>query len=672
MSEGTTPYRPRRAMPSVVADDDFEDTDVHGESYGDEVAPRRSSGADAGDTHQGSDPDWIAHQLNGKTDTPPEDPSVEEADVTVLRPPAVTPAEQAAPYVQAPPYEQNQPYKQNQPYGQNQTYEQNQPYGQPSASPVTDSGWDQSSWQGTPPEDVTIPHRDVAMARPSAQERVDHPSPQPAPRVEIPHAPTLQPTAAPAAPVTAMTPNAPAERYTAKRSAGRGGRILPASRRSPSEPGGTQHRGARVGVVIGAVAATLVVVLAIGYAVFSFNQSSTVAVQPGDPGESTAAPSAPPETLSDQRLLNDGQAKALEGSATWAIAMTQTGIDETSPVAACLSKPTEAEAPAEKTMIRTLSGSGKRTMSALHQADLYPTKDDAVGVFGERSKALGGCVTDKAYLDSAVLVRDLSNQAIGVTVTVNEAKPVHHTVLLVQTGRMINVFDTATSDRPVTQDQLATAAASVVNTQCTAVIGLCADKPRVTQVVPPIGGDQPGMPVAADIPMIKGQTGRWAPADVTQAPSSSGTLCERYDFSKASGPTARLGRTYLMEDDDTIPNTFGVDEIILTMRNEQEATKLADQLRSNIRKCGDRLETATVSGEAKFDSVGAQQTKINGVSFKVQQKTTSDTVNYRVSVNTAGTKVIYTFLPVDKSADFTDEQWEDFNNRASQRATQIS
>ncbi|MDN5726901.1 MAG: hypothetical protein L0G99_13370, partial [Propionibacteriales bacterium] len=477
------------------------------------------------------------------------------------------------------------------------------------------------------------------------------------------------------APSPAAEQPGPAPRYTAKRSAGRGGRLLPASRRSPSErPGAAPQGRARIGVVLGAVAATLAVILAIGYAVFALRQGDgdTVATQPTGAVTSAATPSSEPETLSEQRLLTDTQAEALDPKATWSVTTTQTGINDNSPVATCLSKPTENETPAEKTMIRVLTGTGARTLTTLQQADLYPTKDEAADVFGERSKPLGGCMVDKVYLDSAVLVSNLSNQAIGVTVTSNESEPSYHTVLMVQVGRMLNVFASATTDKPVSQAQMAKMAAGVVNTQCTVAVGLCADKPAVMQVVPPIGGDAPGLPVAADIPVLKGQTGRWAPADVTQAHTTTGTSCEQYDFAKADGPTARLGRTYILEDDDTVKSTFGIDEVILTMRNQSEATKLAEELRGNLRKCGARQPTAKVSGETTFDSVGAQRIKIQGTSFKIRQNSSeTEAVTYRVTVSTAGTKVIYTFLPLEPNVDFTDKQWQDFNIRAGQRATQI-
>ncbi|MDN5726701.1 MAG: hypothetical protein L0G99_12340, partial [Propionibacteriales bacterium] len=197
MSDGTTPYRPRRALPSVVADDDFEDADVSGDQPSESSAPRRSSGAaDTEHVDQGNDPDWIARQLNEDAPSPaPYEASSQETPQYESSQYEPSPQNQPAPYASAHEPEQDAsaqygqaPYEsapsepaqygaphETAPY-EATPYEAGQ-YEGPQYSASADTALDEadatvlrpprdaasSGWTGHDPDDAAAPQRDVAL-----------------------------------------------------------------------------------------------------------------------------------------------------------------------------------------------------------------------------------------------------------------------------------------------------------------------------------------------------------------------------------------------------------------------------------------------------------------------------------------------------------------------------
>lgn len=447
----------------------------------------------------------------------------------------------------------------------------------------------------------------------------------------------------------------------------------------PTQPAGSRTR--RWGRV-GAVAALMVVVLAIGYAAFAFSGNGQVAVVLGQDPPVSGPPPTPTPTppVSEDRLLNVEQAKFLAPKSDWQVARTQTGRDAESPVATCLHRPGTDDTPADSTFLRTLTASGEREMAILHEANTYADRDQAVHVFGEIARELGGCAVEGSYLHGAETIDALGNQALAVRVSVapggNAAQQEYHTVLVIRTGRVLNVVDAATTDKFVTGQILAETMIPVVNVQCTDAVGLCAQEPKTDAVVPPIGGEHPGLPVVADVPRLPKMTGRWAATDPVRDPQLPvGTSCERLDQPK-SKPTATIARAYLVQDDEAIPQTYGWDLVLFTLKDDKQAGSFLDDVSASINDCEDRQRTAEVSKATTFDGTGTKNTKLQGVTWQVRQQTGADAdtdyVDFRVALVRAGNKVVYLFLPLEKGVNFSDGQWQALALRAGERATQIT
>lgn len=432
-------------------------------------------------------------------------------------------------------------------------------------------------------------------------------------------------------------------------------------------------------VVAAGLAALLVVVIAIAYTAAGL-AGTGVALVPTGP---STAPSAsvtptPRPAVSELGLLDPIQAKGIDAKAAWSTARTQTGRDADSPVAVCLQPPGAEGLPAPQlTMLRTLTAPGPRGLGVLHEADAYADRNQAIQVFKKYAQQLGGCTVDGAYLVGSTVVESLGNEAVTVTVAVatGAAKPTYHTVLLVRTGRVLNIADAYAGDTPVTAAAIATAFGPAINRQCVDADGLCAQKPSVTEVVPPIGAEVPGLPALADVPRLPTMTGHWSTTPpVRNGQLPDGSQCERLGGTKVK-PRTTLGRAYLVQDDDKVPATYGWDLVLFSFADPGSASAYATEVRASIDKCADRQKTAKVTGAATFTGTGTQRTPITAHTWNVRQPTgvnANQFADYRVGLAVAGNKVVYLFLPLDGRNNFTDAQWKGLVLRSAQRATQVS
>lgn len=444
---------------------------------------------------------------------------------------------------------------------------------------------------------------------------------------------------------------------------------------------GPTARRRRAGLLGVAAATLLAIVVAIGYAGFALTGNGRPAVVIGqDPPTSSAPTPTPTPPVSRDRLLTPEQATFLAPKSTWEVARTQTGRDPASPVATCLERPGADDTPAESTYLRTLTASGERSMAVLHEATAYADRDQAVAVFGQAARQLGGCTTEGAHLDGAATVESMANQALAVQVAVTPGgdpeEREFHTVLLIRTGRVLNIVDVATDDKFVTPQILAETMIPVINVQCTDAVGLCAQEPRTDAVVPPIGGEHPGLPVISDVPRLPDMTGHWAATDPVRDPKlPEGSSCERLGSPEVE-PKATIARAYLVQDDANIPQTYGWDLVLFTMKDDKQAADFVSDVRKSIEDCEDRQRTAEVSKAEKFSGTGTRDTELTGLTWQIRQQTGADAdtdyVDYRVALVQAGDKVVYLFLPLEKGIDFSDKQWEQLAVRAGQRATQIT
>jgi hypothetical protein len=461
--------------------------------------------------------------------------------------------------------------------------------------------------------------------------------------------------------------------------------ILPKTQRRTAEPGSIDDRPTgnrtRTALLVGAVAAVVVLGLAIGYSIFSL--SSPKAADPGTnespSGSISASGSTSPSVeasvlLTDDSMLNAKEAKAVSDKRTWKVALTQKGLDANSPQPACLGgDPAEGQPTPQQTVLRLLSSSGKDGPGILHQADAYNTEEEAAQAFALTSKALGGCTMAATYIDSGQVVSGVGDQSLGLVLQVQDAAaPEFRSVILSRTGRIVNVVDVAQKNKVVSQRGVMAALAAVTNVQCTTSGGKCAENPDFRDGPPPVGGDQPGFLATGDLPPVGEPAATWVGDAPSQPnPDFTGSGCETTRFHRVKAKSASA-RTYLL---DGTGGVFGLDEIVLTLDSSKAAKSLASDLLADMNSCKARKLTATVTKPKQVTGNAAKRAKITGWTATVTQSTSATAKStYRVGVSTVGPKLTYVFLSadVDKKLDVTDKEWDRVTIRAAQRASQVN
>jgi hypothetical protein len=218
-------------------------------------------------------------------------------------------------------------------------------------------------------------------------------------------------------------------------------------------------------------------------------------------------------------------------------------------------------------------------------------------------------------------------------------------------------------------NNVAKALASVVAAQCPTSGGTCADAVKVSDGPPPAGGDQPGFLSTGDLPPVGSTPAPWVATPVEPpAEDFTGSQCETVNWSTV-GATDKSSRIYLLQD---TPGFFGLNDIVVTTKDEAAAKKLVEKVRKDWTTCKERKLTATVPTPTKVTGVAAESAPVVGYTAEVRQKAGDTTTRYRVGIASVGTKVVFTFLNPVKGLDLTTDQWNLVAVRAAQRATQTS
>lgn len=429
---------------------------------------------------------------------------------------------------------------------------------------------------------------------------------------------------------------------------------------------------------IGAAVAVAVVGLAIFYAVANVGTPQTN--PPASPSAnatstdptSTGAPTAAAALLTDDGILDLADAKRVVGNRDWKVARTDQTPTEDAPQAACFTPdPVEGQPAPQQQVLRLLSSSGKDAPGLLHQASAYATPEDAAQAYAIAAKTLGTCAVTGSYIVAGESVSGLGDQAGGVVVGAVEGNQTQlHTVIVNRTGRVLNVIDATQPKKAVDAKAVARASAAVTGRQCTTAGGACPTKTSVSDGPPPVGGDAPGFLAAGDLPPVGNPALAWGaiPPELPKA-DFVGSKCETTQWTTLSSEET-TSRTYI-PDNSTM---FGLNQIIVTLKDDEAADKLVAKFKSDLDSCSKRQLTAKVTSPDKVLGVGAQKTKVEGWAAEVSQKTAAATTRYRVGMVAAGSKVTYTFLnPQDaEKLDFTTDQWKTVVVRAGMRTTQVN
>lgn len=442
-----------------------------------------------------------------------------------------------------------------------------------------------------------------------------------------------------------------------------------------SDESGPMGQRTKLALWIGAAVAVAVIGLAIGYAVLRVGNPPTASTTPGPSVTVSTEPSAPTAepslaVLDEDALLSTQDAK-LMAATNWKVASTERDTSADSPVPACFGpEPVEGQPVPEARVLRLLSSSGKNAPGLLHEATAYATPEEAAQAYAVAAKTLGGCQVAGSYLFSGQTITGVGEQATGVIVTsVTAGASSHHSMVLSRTGRVLNIIDATRPGDKIAPLAVARAAAAVTSRECAPAGGACGGSVSVKDGPPPIGGDEPGFLATGDLPPVGRTPMPWV-ATPPELPKEDflGSQCESLNWSTL--PTeATTSRVYIVQDS---ANFFGLNDIVVTMKDKSAATKLVDKIKSDLDSCDKRKLTATVSKPAKVTGTGARRTEVAGYTAEVSQRSTDGTEKYRVGIVSAGTKVAYTFLNPQEGFDFTDDQWDTVAVRAGQRTTQVN
>lgn len=434
----------------------------------------------------------------------------------------------------------------------------------------------------------------------------------------------------------------------------------------------------KTALLIGAAVAVAVVGLAIFYAVT--NVSSPQTTPPASPSANATStdptgsgdPTAVTALLTDDAILDLADAKLVVGSRDWEVARTDQTPTEDAPQAACFTPdPVDGQPAPQQQVLRLLSSSGKDAPGLLHQASAYATPEDAAQAYAIAAKTIGTCGVTGSYIVSGQSVSGLGDQSAGVVVgAVDGSQTQLHTVIINRTGRVLNIIDATQPKKAVSAESVVKASAAVTGRQCTTAGGPCPSDTSVSDGPPPVGGDAPGFLAAGDLPPVGNPALAWG-AIPPELPKDDffGSKCETTKWTTLSTEET-TSRTYI-PDNSTV---FGLNQIIVTLKDDEAADKLVAKFKSDLGTCSKRQLTAKVSTPDQVSGVGAQKTKVEGWAAEVAQKTGAGTTRYRVGMVAAGSKVTYTFLnPQDaEKLDFTDDQWKTVVVRAGMRTTQVN
>lgn len=396
-----------------------------------------------------------------------------------------------------------------------------------------------------------------------------------------------------------------------------------------------------------------------------------------NPGFGTPAPSSspiatgtPPITTKD--LLEPSDITGLGGSSAWFASQTLTSLDASAPQPACLTA-VSGSTPARISLQRTLETEDSKTLALLQQLDYFDAETTAKTVFGERAAVVAACNDSQSLIVSSTQVTGLGDEALQLTVAYQLAAPEYHTLLLVRSGSVISTFDVAKDESAVEVDALVKVAATSLDRVCVAN-GSCPTDPKASPALPP-ATDPIGWLIGSDLPRITAGTGRWTGTDPTDL-TALGTQCEGVTLASVTGPTERQQRSFLLTQDDAVPDGYGADEMLFTFKDKSAASEFVKTLNSNISKCPDDLLTAEVSDKAEFKETVADVT-VSGTSYTIKQVVTKQTVIYQVVLAQVDKRVVYfvtSYISTDANTSFgfTKDQLAAVGVRAGDRASQAS
>lgn len=447
---------------------------------------------------------------------------------------------------------------------------------------------------------------------------------------------------------------------------------------SPAEPAaGGNWVGAHRRTLATWAAAGLVLALIVGLLSFFIARSTQPAVEPSGSGSpspsaspSSASPSPTTAPIEADSLLLPLDLAAIAPTEAWAITDTTTARSEHSGRGACLSTE-DVEVNPVTSLQRLLATSDEDQLAALHQIDVYATEEAATEVFDARAAALAGCDEVPALIVRSSTVAGLADDARQLTIAFENEPTQYHTVLITRVGASLQLVDFARNDDPVDPEAMAGVLSRPQEALCTFEGADCPGEVAVDDAPVP-AADPVGWLIPADIPRVRPGIGRWAaqgPVDTISAAMG----CENMDLATEAGPSSRQQSTYLMTQDPEAPATFGMDEIMFTFEDANDAAGFVTRLGNNLATCDDRLLNADVTEHDAVPAVGRDGMRLSSRIFTIDQATGEDAkVTYQLIVSAAGPRITYTLITVDADYRFSEAQLAGLAARIPVRASQLS
>lgn len=424
------------------------------------------------------------------------------------------------------------------------------------------------------------------------------------------------------------------------------------SRRAPSRRAAASRTPMQLGVIAGIVAAVaLIAVVAL------------FLVSGGGLPTSAPSPTSTPTLDRATLLAEPAELSGLRSDTTWQVSTTATAVTADTPQPRCLATAAETRPTAKQSWVRTFTATGGTAAAALHQIDHYASVDDAARAWEQRVAQVGTCAGATVWLRSAETVAGVSDQAVGVIVTSQEAQTEHHTIVVSRSGTDVNIIDLTSAGDAFGIDDTGAALAQLGTRQCAATSQTCPTQAAVEPLTPPIT-DPPGWLAPVDLPRLTPGAGSWRGTDRVPV-NLSGAACEAIDLAAVPGATIAQ-RTYLLYDDNRAQG-IGIDEALYTFATEAEATDMVTRVMTNVDACPERTTTATVQRTAEIATSTGK-----GFAWAVTQKTSGQaSVRFRIGVVATGTRVVYVFANPSDAVDFSDDDWQAIVVRAVERSTQL-
>lgn len=411
----------------------------------------------------------------------------------------------------------------------------------------------------------------------------------------------------------------------------------------------------------GAVAAAVL----IAFAIFNLAGRSRTEVA-GTPSASTSS-EVPLATASN--LLEASEATTMVPEGTWTVVYNIDSREGRKVRPVCLGKDVPDINPVVS-LHRSLGAEpAELNLGLIHEIDGYANVKAATDIYQKRLSDLAACSINQVHIVGATSVEGMGDEAVQVTVAVEDTQPLYQSILLVRTGRVVSTFVVKRADTPIDPTALVTAATTRLQEICSTAEGTCPGTPAVAPTLPP-PVDPVGWLIPADLPRIQPGVGKWVrvgPDEVTL----KGIGCENMALDTDPGPQERLQTTFVENENPQTPEGFGLDELRFTFPDEGAANTFESALVANIASCSERANTATVSEYTAVSGVGVGDAPVAARMFSVSlEKTAEEKAYYQLIVTRAGATVSYVLVTVSDSYQFSEEQLGQVAIRAAQRASQ--